>query len=99
MISRTSRSGKVQCLDTMFAHTSCFNPFLHYKSLYTVGLMASTGNRAVKICWIFSLNLPSNSEFMAGSIHVVFLGKKVLSALFLWRVTSGNKKERREKGK
>jgi len=62
--------------------------------LITVGLMA-----AVKIWRIFSLNLPSNSEFMAGSIHVVFLGKKVLSALFLWRVTSGNKKERREKGK
>jgi len=84
----------------MFAHTVFVTRRLPIPTLQiiTVGLMASTGNRLSRFGG-FSVNLPSNSEFMAGSIHVVFLGKKVLSALFLWRVTSGNKKERREKGK
>lgn len=85
----------------VFGHDVCshrfFYPFLHYNSLQLVWWrLLATGCQDL---------LDFQSEFafkqwIHGWINPCrFPRKKALSALFLWRVTSGNKKERREKGK
>ena len=85
----------------VFGHDVCshrfFYPFLQYNSLQLVWwrLLATCCKDSADFQWI----CPQTVNSWLDQSMSFFLGKKVLSALFLWRVTSGNKKERWEKGK